>query len=39
MRYHGRIAYDEENFRFRFLEGLDEQRGYAFAHYFFYKEV
>lgn len=37
-RFSGRIAYDEENLRFRFLEGLADERQPQFAHYFFYKE-
>lgn len=38
-RFSGRIAYDEDNLRFRFLEGLADERQPQFAHYFFYKET
>ena len=37
--YIGRFAYDEANLRFRFLEGIEDEREPAYAHYFFYKEV
>lgn len=37
--YVGRFAYDEGNERFRFLEGLEDEREPLYAHYFFYKEV
>lgn len=38
-RLRGRFAYDEDNLRFRFLEGLADEREPLFAHYFFFKEV
>lgn len=38
-RFSGRIAYDEDNLRFRFLEGLADDREPLFAHYFFYKRT
>ena len=37
--YVGRFAYDEGNLRYRFLEGLVDEREPLFAHYFFFKEV
>ena len=37
--YVGRFAYDEENLRYRFLEGLVDEREPAYAHYYFFKEV
>ena len=38
-RYVGRFAYDEGSQRFRFLEGLVDEREPVYAHYFFYGEV
>ena len=38
-RFTGRIAYDEDNLRFRFLEGIADERQPQFAHYFFYKDL
>ena len=37
--YVGRFAYDEGNERYRFLEGLVDEREPLYAHYFFFAEV